>query len=168
MQVGGAKNGPGPLVDVYASRRVYWLVLAIGCVGLVLVAAIDWFRQPYAILVFVTATLVGVRGAFDRRPKLSISPRGIRYARWGGAVVAWEEFAGYRRVSWRSLPHLQLIPRQASQLTQKFSMLGRLEQFCARLLRAPSFAIAVVPLEIDGGALEEEVRKYLPHSPSQA
>ncbi len=106
--------------------------------------------------------------AAERRPRLSISPRGIRYARWGGAVVAWEEFAGYRRVSWRSLPHLQLIPRQASQLTQKFSMLGRLEQFCARLLRAPSFAIAVVPLEIDGVALEEEVRKYLPQSPRQA
>ena len=50
-------------------------------------------------------------------------------------------------------------------MTQNFSMLGRLEQFCARLLRAPSFAIAVIPLEIDEVALENEVRKYLPHLP---
>ena len=76
-------------------------------------------------------------------------------------MVPWEEFAGYRRVSWRSLPHLQLIPRQASQLAQNFSMLGRFEQFCARLVRAPSFAIAVTPLDVDEVALEDEIRKYL-------
>ena len=140
-------------------------MLAIGCVGLVLAAGIEWFREPYSVFVFLTATLVGAQGVFDRRPKLSISPRGIRYARWGGAAVPWEEFAGYRWVSWRNLPHLQLIPHRASQLAQNFSMLGRLEQFCARLLRAPSFAIAVTPLEIDEVALEDEVRKYLTISP---
>ena len=158
-------GGPGPLLEVHASRRVYRLVLAIGCAGLALAAGVEWFREPFAALVFLTATLVGALGLLDRRAKLSISPRGIRYARWGGAVVPWEEFAGYRRVSWRGLPHLQLIPRQPSQLAQHFSMLGRFEQFCARLLRAPSFAIAVTPLEIDEVALEDVVGKYLSLSP---
>lgn len=148
-------------LDIRSSRAIHRRVLAVGCVALALAAGFEWFRAPYVVAGALLATLLGARGALDRRPVLSISPDGIRYARWGGAVFPWEEFAGFRRVSWRSLPQLQLVPRQASLLAERLSPLGRVEQLSARLLRAPSFALAVTPLEIDEAALVRELGKHL-------
>ena len=148
-------------MEIRGSRAVAGGVLAIGCVGLLLAATTELFRAPYSILVFATAFLVGAAGLLDRRASLTLSPAGIRYLRWGRSVVPWQEFRGYRWASWRSQPYLQLLPHRPAELAQGFSTLGRFEHLCARLLRAPLFAIAVVPLAVTNDALEQGIGRFV-------
>jgi hypothetical protein len=140
-------------------------VLTIGSLGLVLTVATQLFRTPYSILVFAAALLLGAAGLLDRRARLTLSPAGIRYLRWGRSMIPWQEFRGYRWASWRGQPHLQLLPHRPAELTQGFSPLGRFEHFCARLLRAPSFAIAVAPLAATNDALEAAVGRFVDLQP---
>ena len=122
-------------------------------------------RRAYSILVFSTAFLVGAAGLLDRRARLALSPEGIRYLRWGRSVIPWQEFRGYRWTSWRGQPYLQLLPHRPAELTKRLSTLGRFEHFCARLLRAPLFAIAVVPLAASNDALEAGIGRFVEHHP---
>ena len=152
-------------MQIRGSRAVAGVVLAIGCLGVALAAATQLFRAPYLILVFTTAFLVGAAGLLDRRARLTLSPAGIRYLRWGRSVIPWQEFRGYRWASWRGQPHLQLLPHRPAELTQGFSPLGRFEHFCARLLRAPLFAIAVVPLAVTNDTLEAGIGRFVELQP---
>lgn len=148
-------------MKVRGSRAVAGVVLGIGCLGLALAATTQLFRAPTSILVFATAFLVGAASLLDRRARLTLSPAGIRYLRWGRSVIPWQEFRGYRWASWRGQPYLQLLPHRPAELTQAFSALGRFEHFCARLLRAPLFAIAVTPLAAANDALEAGIGRFV-------
>ena len=70
-----------------------------------------------------------------------------------------------RWASWRSQPYLQLLPHRPGELTQTFSILGRFEHICARLLRVPLFAIAVVPLAVTNDALEDGIGRFVDRHP---
>lgn len=146
---------------IRGSRAVATLSLAIGCLGMALAAATQLFRAPYSMLAFATALLVGAAGLLDRRARLTLSPAGIRYLRWGRSVIPWQEFRGYRWASWRRQAYLQLLPHRPAELVQEFSILGRLEYFCTRLLGAPLFAIAVVPLAVTKDALEVGIGRFV-------
>lgn len=146
---------------VGGSRAVAAVALALGCLGLALAATTELFRGPYTLLVFVTALLVGVVGLLDRRARLALSPMGIQYLRWGPRIIPWGEFCGYRWRRWRGQPYLQLLPHRPAELRRAFSALGRFELLCARLLHAPVFAIAVVPLGVTNDALEARIAKFV-------
>ncbi len=150
-------------VVIRGHRGVYLLVLGVGALGLAL-AASELFRGPWALLVFSVATLLGLVGALDRRVKLSLSEAGIRYARWGPAVVPWHEFSGYRRVFWRGSPYLELVPRRPIELVAGFSWLGRLNHRSAGLVRMPRFALQVTSLAASESALVEALGRYLPEA----
>jgi hypothetical protein len=147
------------------SRRLSALTLVVGCVVLVALLAIEFLRTPLLIGVCVAAVLVGAITLFDRRVQLSLSQAGVRYSRWGPAVVAWQEFAGFRRATWRGQPFLQLVPRRPSELVASFTPLGKVNHYCYRLLRMPPFGIAVMPLEVHESVLEELTAKFLPEQP---
>jgi len=143
-------------------RRVFVVTLLIGCTGLALAAAVELFRTPYVIVVFIAAALVGAVGVFDHRVKLSLSNAGIRYAQWGPAVVPWYEFSTYRWATWRRYRYLQLVPRRPSQLVEHFSRIGKLNHRLARIVGIPVFSIAVTPLKISEWELAEYISRYLP------
>lgn len=151
-------------VRIRGLRTVFLLVLGIGLGGLALAAAFEIFRAPFALFVFVLATLLGLVGVLDRRVKLAISADGIRYGRWGPNVIPWIEFSGYRTATWRRNAYLQLGVRRPTQILERFSRVGRLNHFCARLLRMPAFGIAVTPLDVTPGQLERYVSRYLHRS----
>ncbi len=151
----------GAAINVYSSRAVAVLVLAIGVICLALAALWEPLRTPYALAVFVVAALVGAWMLFDPRVRLTISDEGIRYADWGPALVPWREFSGYVWTSWRHNPYLQLIPRRPSQLVERFSRVGRFNHHLGRLVGIPSFSIAVTPLEISERELTAHVAQYL-------
>ncbi|MFQ5773128.1 MAG: hypothetical protein ACE5GS_01280 [Kiloniellaceae bacterium] len=153
---------PGAEFRARGLREVYLLCFVLGCGGLALAAVFEDFRTLFSIFLFVTVTLLGTVGLFDRRVKLSLSPDGIRYERWGRAVVPWHEFRAYRPVRWSRNPYLQLIPRQPARVLRHFSWLGKLNNRCARLIGQPPFSIAVTPLDIVDWQLEAVIRTYLP------
>lgn len=161
----GGSRAPGPEIRVPGLPAVYWVNLFIGCGGLALAAALADFRAPYLLFLFSAVTLFGVVGVFDRRARLTLSPAGIRYARWGPRVVPWHEFTGYRPVRWRGNPYVQLVPHRPGHLRRGFSRLGRLDNRAARLIGAPAFGIAVTPLAISERALEQTIAAYLPREP---
>ena len=149
-------------LQIRGNRRMFLLVLAIGCAGLALAVAFESFRGPFSLFLFVVAALLGLTGVLDRRVKLSLSTAGIRYARWGPRIVPWAEFSGYRLVTWRRNPYLQLVPHRPSELLSRLSWIGRLKNRCARLIRAPNFSIAITPLDISESDLVDYAARFLP------
>ncbi len=149
-------------LQIRGNRLMFLLVLAIGCVGLALAAAFETFQGPFSLFLFVVAALLGLTGVLDRRVKLSLSKTGIRYTRWGPEILPWVEFSGYRLVTWRRNPYLQLVPHRPSELLSSLSWIGRLNNRCARLIRAPYFSIAITPLDISESDLVDYAARFLP------
>ena len=77
-------------------------------------------------------------------------------------VVPWHEFAGYRWARWRHQPYLQLFPRRPTELVAGFSAVGKLNHFCASLVRMPPFSIGANQLEVSDRELTELTARYLP------
>ena len=155
---------PEPEFEVQSSRAVAVALFALGAI--MLIGALLWrpLRTPRNLLLFATAIGIAVWRALDRRVRLAISADGIRYADWGGAVVPWHEFSGYRWKTWRQNPYLELVPRRPTELLATFSPVGRLNCWAARLVRMPAFAIAVTPLGVTTGDLEAAVARHLPRA----
>ena len=152
-------------VQIRTSRRLGVFALAAGGFGLAVTLAVEFMRTPLLIMAVLGLIFSAILLLVDRRVKLAFSEAGIRYSRWGPSVVPWREFAGYRWVKWRHQPHLQLLPRRPSELVAGFSLYGKLNRFCYRLLRMPSFSIAATQLEVRDSQLEELVARYLPEQP---
>lgn len=153
-------------VQIRTSKTLALFALATGGLGLAVVLVFESVRRPLVLVVVLALLLSAVLLLLDRRVKLSLSEAGIRYSRWGPAVVPWHEFAGYRWARWRHQPHLQLLPRRPSELVAGFSAYGRLNHLCYRLLRMPQFSVAAAQLEVDDSRLEELVARYLPRDPA--
>jgi len=149
-------------IQVHNSRAVGLTALAIGGFGLVLAGVWEPIRSPYPLFAFTVVFFVGVWRILDRKVRLAISDEGIRYADWGPALVPWRELSGYPWKTWRRNPYLQLVPRRPSDLVARFSPVGRLNHWSARLIRMPCFAIAVTPLHVSEGDLEGAVARHLP------
>ncbi len=152
-------------VQIRASRGLGVLALAVGLLGAVLVA-IGFLRTPVFLLAVAALLFSGLGLLLDRRVKLAISDEGIRYARWGPAIVPWHEFSGFRRTSWRQQPHLELVPRRPTELVESFSAYGKLNHLSYRLARMPPFSIAVTQLAIHDGELAALLARYLPEEPA--
>ena len=152
-------------VRIRRSRAAALATLGIGLACLAALLAIDFLRTPFVVFVVMMAILVGLAALIDRRVKLSFSEAGIRYAGWGPAVVPWDEFAGFRWASWRGQPYLQLFPRRPTELIAGFSAVGKLNHYCAGLVRIPRFSIAANQLEVSDSMLAELMARYLPEQP---
>lgn len=149
-------------LEIRGKRRLFLLVLTIGCAGLTLAAASESFRGTFTLFLVVVATLLGLTGSLDRRAKLTLSGAGIRYARWGPRIVPWGGFSGYWLVTWRRNRYLQLVPRRPSELLKSFSWIGRLNNRCACLIGAPAFSIAVNTLDFSEPELVDHAKRFLP------
>lgn len=153
-------------VRVRRSRGVALATLVVGLAGLAAALAVDFLRKPLVLIVMIVAILVGVTAWVDRRVKLVLSDAGIRYAGWGGAVVPWREFAGYRWTHWRGQPYLQLLPRRPTELVAGFSAMGKLNHSCAGWLRMPRFGIGASGLAVSETVLTELIARHLPEQPA--
>lgn len=152
-------------VQIRASRRLGAIALAVGALGLIVIA-VDLVRTPVFLLAVGALFFSGLGLLLDRRVKLALSKAGIRYSRWGPSIVPWHEFSGYRWATWRQQPYLQLLPRRPTELVAGFSAYGKLNHFCYQVARMPPFSIAVAHLEINDGDLKGLVARYLPEQPA--
>lgn len=153
-------------IEIRKSRRVATVVLIVGGLGLTAALASDLFRIPLLVAVSGVAVLLGGVSLADRRPMLVLSPDGLRYSRWGRSEVPWYELAGFRWVTWRGQPFLQLMPRRPAELVAGFSPVGKLNHYSGRWVRMPDFSIQVTPLEVVSDTLERLVARYLPRDPA--
>ncbi len=152
-------------IQIRRSRAAALVTLGVGVAGLAAWLLVDFLRTPFIAFLMVMTLLVGLVALIDRRVKLSFSEAGIRYAGWGPAIVPWDEFAGFRWASWRGQPYLQLFPRRPTELVPAFSAVGKLNHYCAGLVRIPRFSIAANQLEVSDSVLTDLTARYLPEQP---
>ena len=152
-------------IQIRRSRAGALVTLGVGVAGLAAWLLVDFLRTPFIAFLMVMTILVGLVALIDRRVKLSFSEAGICYAGWGPAVVPWDEFSGFRWTSWRGQPYLQLFPRRPTELVAGFSAVGKLNHYCAGLVRIPRFSIAANQLEVSDSVLTDLTARYLPEQP---
>lgn len=155
-------------VQIRGSRAAALAALSVGVAGLVALLLVEFLRTPLLTFVVLVTLLAGLFALFDRRVKVSFSDAGIRYSGWGRGVVPWHELAGYRWTTWRHQAYLQLFPRRPTELVAGFSPVGKLNHFCARLVRMPPFSIGAYQLEVSAAKLTELTARYLPEQPPAA
>ena len=148
-------------VRIRRSRAAALAALGIGSACSAALLVLDFLRTPFVVFAVVMVFLVGLAALIDRRVQLSFSEAGIRYSGWGPAVVPWNEFTSFGWASWRGLPYLQLFPLRPTELAAGFSAVGKLNHYCAGLLRIPPFSIAASQLDVSDSALTELTARYL-------